>query len=149
MQDNYSKETWIKEIEDYCQLVGITPQVLIECHKMANKKLVVKGGKVVVNDLTKPKVVGQPYNAFDNPLYKNKMSDTSKFKKDQSMIPVWKLHQKFNSYWKYYKHKDLFEVCKSLCKLCQLKLKDGSINTVRNNWAKVCSFLIEWEGKKC
>ena len=63
------------------------------------------------------------------------------------MIPVWKLHLKFKFYWEDYRHKDLFDVCKALCNLCKLKIKEGSIDTVRNNWGKVCSYLIQWEGK--
>lgn len=64
------------------------------------------------------------------------------------MIPVWKLHKRFKDCWDDYRHKDLYDVCKSVVALSGLKNKGGSIEAVRNNWAKVCSFLINWEGKK-
>lgn len=60
-------------------------------------------------------------------------------------IPTHKVHRKFNRYWSEYEKKDFFVVCKEICRL--IDIKGDPIDGVKNNWAKVCQFFIDWEGR--
>jgi Pyruvate/2-oxoacid:ferredoxin oxidoreductase delta subunit len=58
------------------------------------------------------------------------------------------MHRKFNSYWKEYERKDLLNICWAICKDGNIKIKgNNAIEAVKNNWSKVCNFLIQWEGR--
>ncbi len=59
-----------------------------------------------------------------------------------------KVHEKFQSYWVEYKHSEILIVCKCLCDLVGLKHKGNPLNVVKGNWAKICNFLIQWNGTK-
>lgn len=63
------------------------------------------------------------------------------------MIDTWKLHTKFKDYWSEYEKKDISHVCGVLVKLEHLSSKKDPITTVKDNWGRVCNFLIKWEGK--
>jgi hypothetical protein len=64
------------------------------------------------------------------------------------MIETRKLHAKFRGYWPEYHNRDIIEVCKAIVQLMELKAKSNHIQVVKNNWGKVCEFLIRWEGHK-
>ncbi len=67
------------------------------------------------------------------------------------MMPTWKMHQKFQYYYgRNYKHSDISNVCNTIVKILKpstYKPKTGTFNWCRNNWAGVCNFLKEWEGR--
>lgn len=63
-------------------------------------------------------------------------------------VPIWKIHDKFGSYWKEYKKSDIDKVCNSIIRLSGIKKKGDAVNQVRNHWSTICNFLINWEGKK-
>lgn len=75
--------TWVEEIENFCNQEGILPQDLITIYKSKKTKVLtppIERNKF--HDFTQDKSYAKPYSPFDNPIFKSKMSGTSKFKKD-------------------------------------------------------------------
>lgn len=64
------------------------------------------------------------------------------------MIPTWKVHQRFQTYWgNEYKHSDINKVCQAIANDCgKANPKGGCLVWCRNNWATVCNWLVKWEG---
>lgn len=64
------------------------------------------------------------------------------------MITTRKVHQRFFSHWMDYKNRDLIMVCTSVLKLMKIEIKGNALQQVKDRWAQVCSFLIQWNGEK-